>query len=222
MSEYCNCQTRARHVLGLFAALLIVCSATLAGAQPAPRPADRFVSSGDEIEGWFWLRDSGLSASAEYEFTSIPPEGDVVLMIEALATDRASGGPGFAGTFDLLFGFPGSGRMGGVFNRIAVTLPNVSPPGDPLGYHVRGTVVLPRADVERLLPPTGKLFIRIVRSHAGDPHVAFNAASVRLLVAQTDGVLPPASGSLPDTKGPQDAGDPGAKAWVSGFYCAEP
>src|SRR5690606_14762370 len=106
---------RARAFLTAF---LVTWFAMAAVAQEALRPADSFQSTGDEIEGWFWLRDPGLWASAEYEFLELPAEGDIVLLIDALATDRASGGPGFPGTFDLLFGFPGSGMMGGVFNRI--------------------------------------------------------------------------------------------------------
>jgi len=205
--------------------LMLFCAACAmaapATAEQTLRAADRFQSSGDEIEGWYWLRDRGLSASAEYEFNSLPPDGDIVLLIEALATDRASGGSGFPGVFDLLFGFPGSGRMGGVFHRVPVELHNVSAPDDPLGYHVRGTVVLPRAQVNQLLPRNGRLFIRIVRESGSAPHVAFNPASVRMLVDQGPDALAPASGMLPDTGSAADATrlDPGS--WTGSLSAAE-
>lgn len=190
-------------------------------AQEALRIADRFQSTGDEIEGWFWLRDPGLLASAEYTFSEIPTDGDIVLVIDALATDRVSGGPGSDAVFDLLFGFPGSGTMGGVFYRLPVEIPNVSSPDDPLGYHVRGTVVLPRESVYRLLSPDGPLFVRLVRANATDPHVAFNPASVRILLSQTEVTLPPASGTLPETVGPEDQFLLGSGSWTGTLTAGE-
>lgn len=146
------------------------------------RGADSFSSNGDEIAGWHWLRDGALSHAAEFTFDDPPETGDIVLDIHALATDQRSGGRGVAARFDLLVGFPGSGNMGGVFERIRVELPNVSPPDDPVGYHTRGQVVIPRETLERVVPGTDRLFIRIVRSSPADPHVAFRADSVQLSV----------------------------------------
>ena len=108
--------------------------------------ATEFDSNGDLIQGWYWLRDRGLQHYAEWTFANVPPgTGDIVIEITALATDRASGGRGFPARFRLLYGFPGGGPMGGVFEVMEVTLPNVSPPDDPVGYTCKGKVVIPRS-----------------------------------------------------------------------------
>ena len=167
-------------VMAVWALALVLAFPAPGRAETYLQPASNFASSGDEIEGWFWLRDPGLAASAEYVFNTIPRSGDLVLQLEALATDRASGGPGFPARIELLFGFPGSGRMGGVFQVVHVELPNVSPDGDTLGYLTRGAIRLPRYKVEQVLPASGALYIRIVRRDAADPHVALNATSVQL------------------------------------------
>jgi hypothetical protein len=97
------------------------------------------------IQGWYWLRDSALKNYAEWTFENIPPgNSDLTLDITALATNRASGGSGFPARFRLIFGFPGSGSMGGVFQTAEITLPNVSPPNDPVGYTCHGLITIPR------------------------------------------------------------------------------
>ncbi len=175
-------------------------------AAAAPHYADSFVSNGDEIEGWYWLRDADLNQTAEYLFTDIPQQGDITLQITALATDRASGGPGFDARFELIYGFPGTGRMGGVFQVMTVVLPNVSPEGDPLGYLTRDTVTLPRELVDQVLPQSGALYIRVKRLDAADHHVAFNRDSI-VMTAAGEAATTEAQGGfeLPDTTSAADA-----------------
>lgn len=147
--------------------------------------AARFRSSGDLIAGWYWLRDDTASGYAEYTFPNPPAQGDILIDIRALATDRVNGGPGVNAWFDFLVGFPGSGNMGGVFHRTGVTLQNVG--GDANGYMNHGMLRLNRSMLEQVMPANGELFIRIVRSSARAPHVAFRADSVQIVTGGTLG-----------------------------------
>jgi len=146
--------------------------------------ATKFDSNGDLIQGWYWLRDRGLQHYAEWTFTNVPPgTDDIVIGITALATDRASGDRGFSARFRLLYGFPGAGPMGGVFEVVEVTLPNVSPPSDPVGYTCKGQVVIPRS----ALHGGSQLFLRVERISPTDNHVAFNEDSMAILLGSGQG-----------------------------------
>lgn len=222
--------------LFLWPLVLVLASFSFASSALAEfRPAERFRSSGDEIEGWFWLRDPHLEQVAEYSFAEVPASGDIALKMEVLATDGPSGGPGIDAEFRLLFGFPGAGNMGGVFHAIDVHLENAARPGDPLGYLTRGTILLPREQVDDILPPTGRLFIRILREDPSGPHVAFNARSLRMSFPAEEGVQGdetegpgeglgegvgegwPRPGDLPDSTGPGDADDITPGNWRGGL-----
>lgn len=75
-----------------------------------------FNTNGDLINGWYWLRDNSLQNYAQWVFENIPSgNNDLTLDITALATNQADGGRGFPARFKLIYGFPGSGSMGGVF-----------------------------------------------------------------------------------------------------------
>lgn len=179
--------------IALFALLILLALAAPAAMAQAGGGglADSFESDGDEIEGWYWLRDPELTQSAEYLFRRIPRTGDVTFAITALATDRVNGGRGFDAEFRLIYGFPGAGRMGGLFRAVNVRLPNVSPSDDPVGYLTRGAVTLPRERVDEVLPASGDLYVRIERLERTGPHVAFNGTSLRLVPAGAEGTEPP-------------------------------
>ncbi len=166
-------------LLGVLSAC-IVCAAT--GLE-----AVSFESNGDLIHGWYWLRDLNLSHRAWWTFEGIP-EGaeDVVLEITCLATDRAGGGGGFPATFRIAYGFPGAGMMGGVFEVQEVTLPNVSPPEDSLGYTCRGTVAIPRT-TPGLSVGTLTVFVERIAPHG--PHVAFHQGSIVLYLGEPESVV---------------------------------
>ena len=122
--------------------------------------ATRFAANGDEIAGWTWLRDSALDHYAEWMFENIAPGPEPLIVdITALATDRAGGGRGFPAEFRLIYGFPGGGTMGGLFQRKQVRLPNVSSPDDPLGYTCSGQITIDRS----AFPAATVLLFRIER-----------------------------------------------------------
>lgn len=174
-------------VVWLFAAVLLgvvtahtVCAAT-------ELQAVSFESNGDLIHGWYWLRDFNLSHKAWWTFEAIP-EGtdDLLLEITCLATDRAGGGRGFPATFRIAYGFPGVGMMGGVFEMQEVTLPNVSPPEDSLGYTCQGTVIIPRTTPGVAM---GTLTVFVERIDPQGPHVAFHQGSIVLCLGEPESLV---------------------------------
>jgi hypothetical protein len=134
-----------------------------------------FQSNGDLIQGWYWLRDPGLLHKAWWTFEGLPKDTDLVLEITCLATSRVNGPRGVSAQFLVVYGF------GDAYVPKEVTLPNVSPPEDPVGYTCRGTVVIP-ANTPGLA--VGKLTIFVQRISAEGPHVAFNKDSMVLRVSQ--------------------------------------
>jgi hypothetical protein len=147
--------------------------------------ANKFYSNGNLIQGWYWLRDSTLKHYAEWTFENIPSGNtDLTLDITALATSRTSGGRGFPAKFLLIYGFPGSGPMGGLFQTMEVTLRNNSPRSDPVGYTCQGLVIVPRS----FISGASTFFFRIERISSNDNHVAFNKQSITLSTGeQTSG-----------------------------------
>jgi hypothetical protein len=72
----------------------------------------------------------------------------------------------------LSYGVPGSDAL----RTEIVTIRNVSPASDPVGYTCRRTVSIPRA----ALGGGSRLLVRVERVAAGDHHVAFNAESIKV------------------------------------------
>jgi len=162
-----------------FSIILIILSLIfmnlLALAENTEKQASYFQSNGDLINGWYWLRDSNLKHYAQWTFQNISAGSeDLVLNITALATDRPNGGRGFKAKFKLIYGFPGSGDMGGVFKTKTIILPNVSAPNDPSGYTCQGQVNIDRAFISGV----STILVRVERESAGDNHVAFKEDSV--------------------------------------------
>ena len=109
------------------------------GPAIASTDAAGFEVEGDEISGWWWLRDAAGSQQAHWVFDGIPQSGAITLLFELLATDRASGGPGVDARFWLEYGPIVDGEeLDAVTAPALIVLPNVSPPEDPLGYWTRG------------------------------------------------------------------------------------
>ena len=143
--------------------------------------ADRSRSNGSLIQGWYWLRDPACKDYMEWTFENIPSgNSDLTLDITALATNQAGGGSGFPAKFRLIYGFPGSGNMGGVFQTAEITLPNVSPPNDPVGYTCHGLVTIPRD----FISGASTFFFRVERISPNDNHVAFNSESITLFTEE--------------------------------------
>jgi hypothetical protein len=185
--------SRVAAALGAFAAVLFL-AGTFAAPPARGESATSFHSNGDLIAGWSWLRDDGLSDYAEYRFADPPRHGNILIDITALATDGVNGAPDVNAWFDLLVGFPGAGNMGGVFHRIGVTLENIYPEANPPGYTNHGMISLPRERLDKVIPASGELFVRIVRGSARGPHVAFRPDSIQI-VRGSGGDLP-GGGSL--------------------------
>ena len=143
--------------------------------------ANKFRSNGSLIQSWYWLRDSALKHYAEWTFENIPSGNtNLTLDITALATNQADGRRGFPAKFKLIYGFPGSGSMGGVFQTIDVTLPNVSPSTDPVGYTCHGLITIPRS----FIAGATTFFFRVERISPNDNHVAFNQESITLFTEE--------------------------------------
>lgn len=158
--------------------LLIILSSSLLLAETSIKEASTYKSNGDLINGWNWLRDSALNDYAEWTFHNITAgTTDLVLDITALATDKVNGGRGFDAKFKLIYGFPGSGNMGGVFKTKTVTIPNVSSSADPLGYNCKGQVYIDRD----FIPGAAAIFIRIERESPQDNHIAFKQDSIVIM-----------------------------------------
>ena len=147
-------------------------------------PATSFVSDGDLIAGWYWLRDAAHEQTSLWSFQTLPSApADIVLHLQVLATDRIAGPRGIAASFYLAWAAPSAGGLPGpLLGRLPVTLPNVSPATDPVGYTCEGTLTIPRAT----LGDATRLVIQITRA---DPrgelpplntHVAVSQASVSL------------------------------------------
>jgi len=143
--------------------------------------ADKFYSNGSLNNGWYWLRDSALQHYAEWIFQDIPSSDDnLMLDITALATDRVNGRRGYPAIFRLICWFPGTQKMGGVFQTKEILLPNISSSDDPVGYTCQSLITIPRS----LIAGATNFFFRVERLNPNDNHVAFNQGSIILFTKQ--------------------------------------
>lgn len=156
-------------------------------ATPAPSPspstaaAATFSADGEFVSGWYWLRDVAREANGTWQFTTLPADGDLVFELDVLATD-ADGARGRPATFFFTWAAGTPAGAEDWAGRLPVTVPNVSPADDPVGYTCRGTVTVPRST----LGETTALTVMIGRTDVRDElqpvdvPVAVNAASVKL------------------------------------------
>ncbi len=170
-----------------------------------------FTTNGDEISGWWWLRDNAHTHYARWEFAAVPGITDgVTAQLHVLATDGVNGGPGVAARFYLAWGFvdadglpldPGSEPEDGeklkapppdltATESVLLTVPNTSPPGDTLGYRAQDTFSIAASDIPA---DAVGIWFEATRDDPGrlgestTEHVAFNRASLGLLVPSTGG-----------------------------------
>jgi len=84
-------------------------------AQEAHLFAENFTSTGDFIQGWYWLRDPEFTHISEWVFENLSPgSGNLVLEWEVLATDRMNGPRRVDAHFFISYGIPpsqGRGRL---------------------------------------------------------------------------------------------------------------
>ena len=157
---------------------------TDSGAAPAPITtaatnqtgnAVAFASTGDPISGWYWLRDSALKQDAEWTLKGVPKTGSLIeVEMEALATNRASGGRGFDAKFTVYYGLPSNKDNLSMLEKQVVTLPNTSPESDPVGYTCSGKFYVPHL----LIGQNDELYIKIVRGADSDNHIAVNQGRI--------------------------------------------
>lgn len=175
-----------RGAVGVLGAVLLFLATPFARAEGIV--ADHFASNGDQISGWYWLRDAAGNHYAEYTWANPPKTGDILLEFSVLATDRVSGGPGVNAHFNLSVGYAGSGSMGGVFKKFGVTLQNTGGGGGLMNH---GFYTLRRSALEGVMPVNGQLFIRVERGSSHGPHIALRADSIKIVgPGQTLGDLP--------------------------------
>jgi hypothetical protein len=150
---------------------------------PSGSPATSFSASGDLVDGWYWLRDEAHAAAGTWEFIVLPESGDLALLIEVLATDAVDGARDQDARFFLSWAPSTPSDPSGWSGRLPVTLANVSPPDDPVGYTCRGTVTIPRSTIAGATTLTVRISRDDVRGELepSDVHVAVNASSVKLV-----------------------------------------
>lgn len=134
-----------------------------------------FASTGDPISGWYWLRDSALKQYAEWTVKGVPQTGSLIeVAVEALATNRASDGRGFDAEFTVYYGLPSNKDNLSLMEKQVVTLPNISPESDPVGYTCQGKFFVPHL----LIGQNDELYIKILRGAESDNHIAVNQGSI--------------------------------------------
>jgi hypothetical protein len=140
-----------------------------------------FSSDGDFVNGWWWLRDPGHTASATWNFGSIPPgTSNLDINLQVLATDQADGAGGFNARFYISYGPIPDSRPTEEIPSYLVELQNAILADDPNGYTCKGKFTIPRAD---LPAGTEAIWMRISRLDAQgqnpiDLHIAFMETSV--------------------------------------------
>jgi hypothetical protein len=174
--------------------------ADLGGPNSTPPPVGTppnidFEVVGDEISGWWWLRDAAGSQRASWAFFGTPVADQVRLDINLLATDRVSGPPFVDAQFWLTYGPILDGGNGpALADPILATLKNSSPENDPLGYATSGFFTITRSDI-----PSGAIGIWVGITRRGPDgtvlptHIAVQAASM-----QASGLAGPTETAGPD------------------------
>lgn len=157
---------------------------TTPSPSPSTTPATSFAATGDLVSGWYWLRDPAHANAATWEFAALPVSGDLVFVVEVLATDAVDGARGQKARFFFAWGAGRPASAADWAGRLPVTLPNVSPPDDPVGYTCRGTVTVPRSTIGDATTLTVRISRDDVRDELAptDVHVAVSATSVKLRV----------------------------------------
>ena len=176
----------------------------MVGAPPPPRLT--FATDGDEISGWWWLRDDAGAQKATWAFFALPAGDPIRLDLSLLATDTYNGGPNVPADFYLSYGsiVNGSAVSPSDGDLHAVHLRNTSPPGDPVGYTATGTYDIPAS---ALVPGAIGLWVRIGRLGPTEPLIATHVA-VRADSVSIEG-LPPGGGGPGVTPGPDRTTSPG-------------
>ena len=170
-------------------------------AAPVPPLRVDFEANGDENNGWWWLRDAAGAQRASWGFSGVPASGEITLDLELLATDAVTGAAGVDARFWLSYGaiVQDGAAEAPKGEPVLVTLPNTSPPDDPVGYTASGTYTIARADL-----PAGArgVWVRIARVGPDGAvlpeHLAVAESSVRISSIGGPEATPPPPGLAAD------------------------
>jgi hypothetical protein len=111
--------------------------------------AASFNSNGPLFEGWQWLMDTEHGQTAEWRFDRIPMEQDITVRLEVQARSNIRLAAGVNAEFFLSYGAAAPEQKEALFfGRVKVTLPNVTTPDNPGGILCRGTIVIPRKELQ--------------------------------------------------------------------------
>ena len=172
--------------LAVTAASLSVAGAGDPASVPPPPPGSAtdvdFSVTGDEISGWWWLRDGAGEQRASWGFMGVPSGQDIRVDLELLATDTINGGRGIDARFWLTYRTIVEGGGGGPLSAPELkVLKNVSPSDDPVGYTTAGSFIIPASS---LAPGAIGVWIGISRlgpdGHVLSGHLAVNETSARI------------------------------------------
>ena len=174
-------------------------SGSSSGGVPLPSSgASSFVVTGDEIQGWTWLRDAAGADAADWVFGGVPSGDTMGLSLELLATDTVNGGPHVDGQIWLSYGaMRGSSPGLAVFGPELVTIPNTSPASDPVGYTTTKQLSIAAAALSG--DATG-LWVHIGRRGPDGTTVGVHIA-VRASTVAITGLLPALTASSFSVKG---------------------
>ena len=165
----------AARAVGLVLGWFLVASSAAAAppspsAPPGPQPlnAGLYLATGDQVEGWSWLRDPAGAAYATWSFFGTPTGKPVVVELRLLATDGPNGGPGIDGLAagvdgrawvtigPIVDGATGPASLG----PLPIDLPTVSPAGGPLGFQTAATLTI---DPDELGPDAAGVWVLVER-----------------------------------------------------------
>lgn len=179
-----------------------------AAAAP-PNPA--FSADGDQIGGWWWLRDTAGIQRASWTFLGLPTGDQLRIDMNLLATDTFNGGRNIDAQFWLTYRtiMPGGGN-GPLSTPRLVTLKNknLSPLDDPTGYSTSGSLIVPAAEIA---PNAIGLWVGITRV-GPDGSVLSTHIAVREASVQVSGLGGPAQSPRP-TSGPNGTPSPTASSY---------
>jgi hypothetical protein len=134
-----------------------------------------FSAAGNQISGWYWLRDEAYAASGRWDCHGLPNDRDLTVSLQTLVTNQADGGSGYSSPVKITYTNPTSLLS----QTIQVYLQNPLAEGSPensrgAGYPTTGYFVIPKA----FLDANGGLLVQLERFQPNTYHVAVKADSL--------------------------------------------
>lgn len=181
---------------------------------PETQPGLDYQVNGDEISGWWWLRDRAGSQEATWGFLGTPVADQIRLDLNLLATDTFNGGRGIDARFWLTYRTIVAGGGGSPLSaQKLIVLKNTSPSSDPVGYTTAGTYTIARTE---LAPNAIGIWVRIGRT-GPDGTVLSTHIAVRKSSLQISGLEGPAQTPSP-SGGPTESAAPSASPSSGALY----